>query len=259
MSTTESIFSVVLKQLSPDARKAGLEFKDTELTVSGGELRTLLRSAEALARHVAYPLTPELRILAPAGRFVVQLKEGRLHFISWSSAKSRGGNPTADQIYAIIAGEQIEDDTTPAAVPGEAAGGQSSKSWRWVAVAVLAVAIVGINFYSIWNYRKPPGKLLPPFRLLQQEPEKRLLENVAGQYETGGAPGDRRLEIAPDGKVVWVKFGPNRAAAEQKEFTAQGAESDGQPALFTSRNSLIKVKDPATLLLFGDAYLRVRQ
>lgn len=259
MSTADSTFAVVLKQLAPDARKAGLEFKDATLEVSSKDLRTLLRSAETLAPSVSYPLTPELRVTAPSGRFVVQLKDGRLHFISWSSAKSRGGNPTADQIHAIIVGEEVQDDTTPVAVSATEAGTSSSKAGRWLLIAGLAVVIVGVNLYSIWNYRKPPGKLLPPFRLLQQEPEKRLLESVAGQYETGAGPGDRRLEIAQDGRVVWFKFGPNRAPTDRKEFTAQGAESEGQPALFTSRNAIIKVKDTTSVLLFGDTYNRVLQ
>lgn len=261
MSQPEPTFIVVFKQLGPDAKSAGLELGETERPdVSGRELRTLLRNAGSLAPRVTFPLAPELRITAASGRYVVQLKDGRLHFVSWSSAKSRGGNPTADQIFEIITGAAAPEEKAPAATAPAgrpATSGGSSGSWRWVVGILLGLAFVGINFYTIWNYRKPPGKLLPPFRLLDEGPDKRLLESVAGQYETGGAAGDRRLEVSRDGKVIWIKFGLNRLTAEKREFTAQGAESEGQPALFTSRSSLIKVKDQATLVLFGDTYLRV--
>ena len=258
MSATEPTFTVGFKQLSPDARKAGVAFVETQREgVSGRELRTLLRSAATTAPQVAYPLTPELRITAPSGRYMIQLKEGRLHFVSWSSATSRGGNPTADQIFDIISGAEVVDDTTPVAAGGPAAEGGSSNVGRWIVGGLLVVAIVGINFYSVWNYRKPPGNLLPPFSLKEPERAKRLIETVAGAYETGSASGDRRLQINRDGTVVWIKFGANRATAERNEFTAQGAETNGQDALFTSRKSLIEVKETTVIKLFGDTYVRV--
>ena len=93
--------------------------------------------------------------------------------------------------------------------------------------------------------------------LLDPEPGKRLVENLAGSYETGASPGDRRLEIASDGKIVWIKFGPDRSTAEKREMTSQAATTGGFDALFTSRKSIIKVRDRASLVLFGDTYVRV--
>jgi hypothetical protein len=258
MSAPEETFSVGFKQLSPDARMAGADFGETErANVPAKELRGLLRAADALAPTVAYPLVPELRIKAPTGRYVVQLKEGRLHFISWSSAKSRGGNPTPDQILAIIAGEEVEDDTTPTPAPEVSTSGASVG--RWVLGTLLALVTIGSLAFSLTSYTKPPGNLLPEFSLMEPAPAARLMEQVAGNYETGTTPGDRRLQIGADGRVVWVKFGQDRSEVERREFTAQAATTAGQPALFTSRKSLIKVKDPTTLLLFGDAYLRVKK
>lgn len=260
MSAPETFYTVSLRQLSPDAREAGVSYADTERKdVSAKELRALLRSAACLAPRVAYPLAPEIRITTGAGRFVVQLKDGRLHFISWSSAKSRGGNPTADQIFSIITGQDVEDDTSAAAPStGSSDLPKASSTWRWAVGSVAVVVILVVNFYSVWNYRKPPGDLLPPFRMLDPEPAKRLLESVAGNFETGDTPGDRRLEINREGKIVWIKFGPNRTAVERRELTAQGAESSGRSALLTNKKGLITVKeDFASLTLFGDMYLRV--
>jgi hypothetical protein len=259
MSAPELSYTVGFKQLSPDAKRVDLGYGEQERTgVTAKELRNLLRAAEAAAPQVAYPLAPELRIAAPTGRFVVQLKDGRLNCVSWSSARSRGGNPTADQIFAIISGEEMQDDAVPYAAAGPKDVARAGGRWRWVLGTVLVVIIIGANLYSIYSYRKPPGNLLPPFRLQQPEPAKRLLESVAGSYETGGAAGDRRLQIKTDGGVVWIKFGPNRSVAEERQMTAQGAESGGRPALFTSRKSLIVVKDTTSLVLFGDTYQRVR-
>lgn len=258
MNEAEPTFLIGYKQLTPDAKKAGLSFPDAERAeVPGKELRALLRSAEALAPKVSYPLAPELRITAPSGRYVVQLKDGRLHFVSWSSAKSRGGNPTADQIFAIITGEELEDDTTPVAAAGPADEKKSSGTKTYVISGVLAAVIMGSNLYSFWNYKKAPGNLLPAHSIVEPEPARRLLDRTWGNYETGGNPGDRRLEIGRDGKVIWVKFGVGRSIVEKKEFTVQGAKSGGQDALLTSRKSLIKVKDATSLVLFGDTYLRV--
>jgi hypothetical protein len=259
MSAPETYYTVSLRQLAPDAKDAGVSYADTERQdVTAKELRALLRAAAALAPRVAYPLAPEFRVTTAAGRFVVQLKDGRLHFISWSSAKSRGGNPTADQIFAIITGEQVEDDrSTSSVAAGSGEEVKASSSWRWAAGSVLVVVILVANFYSVWNYRKAPGDLLPPLQILDGERAKRLLENVAGNYETGETPGDRRLEINRDGRVIWIKFGTNRAPVERKELTAQGAETSGQLALLTSKKGLIKVTDPTSLSLFGDKYQRV--
>ncbi len=259
MSTADSSFTVGFKHLSPDAKKAGLAYGEAQREgVSGRELRVLLRSAAEAAPQVAYPLVPELRITAPSGRFMIQLKDGRLHFVSWSSAKSRGGNPTADQIFAIIAGEEVDDDTTAVATSALVANGGAAGLGRWILGGVLVMVIVGVNFYSIWNYRKPPGNLMPPYNSKEPEPAKRLVESVAGNYETGGNIGDRRLQISREGEVIWFKFGQDRSPLERKEFSVQGIVSNGQDALLNSKRSLmIKVKDPRSLTLYGDTYVRV--
>jgi hypothetical protein len=258
MSAPDVTFTVGLKHLAADGRKAGVEFGETERTgVNSRDLRQILRAAEALAPGVNYPLVPEIRISAPTGRSVVQLKDGRLNFISWSSATSRGGNPTADQIIAIISGEEIEDDSHSAGQAAPSTGGRSSKIGRWALGTLFGIIIIGANSYSFWSYKKPPSNLLPEYRLLDPEPGKRLVENLAGSYETGASPGDRRLEIASDGKIVWIKFGPDRSTAEKREMTSQAATTGGFDALFTSRKSIIKVRDRASLVLFGDTYVRV--
>lgn len=256
---TIPLYDLTLSQLAPDAKKAGLEYGTIERPgTSEKALRALLKDAAALAPKVAYPLSPEIRIAAPTGRFVVQLKEGRLQFVSWASAKSRGGTPTVEQIIGIVVGEIAEGDTGLETAPAVTPRTATSAARKRVMLAVLLVLVViGANGYTFWNAKRPPGNFLPPYHLMEAEPASRLLANVAGDYETGRDPGDRRLQIARDGGIVWIKFGANRTAKQQKAFTARPAESAGAPALLTSTASMIKIKDPTAVVYFGDTYVRV--
>ena len=253
------IFDVTLSQLSPDGKKAGIDYTTTErLGLSSKELRGLLNAAAAVAPEVVYPLTPEVRITAPSGKFVVQLREGRLNFISWASTKSRGGNPTVDQIVAIVGGEVAEADLrieeTPVAATPEASTGR-----RKILLGVmLGLVVVGLNVFTFTSARRPPGNFLPPLKVMDSGPAERLLASLAGNYETGTSIGDRRLQISKNGTVIWIKFGANRTTAEEKTFTTQAVDASGTNGLLTNRKGLIKVKDPTTVTLFGDVYTRVK-
>lgn len=259
MSTSAlSVYDVTLNQLSPDARKAGLDYPAaTRAGLTRKELRALLKAASETATTVGYPLTPELRVVAPTGNYVIQLKERRLNFVSWASLNSRGGIPSIDQMLEIITGEVVEGDTglgeTEAPVRGS-----GSKNGKRIALAVMLVAVVvGVNAITFLQAKKPPGNFLPRYTLLETGPAERVFAGVTGNYETGGQPGDRRLQIASNGAVQWIKFGVDRAIAERREFTTQAVEVAGAPALLTSRQSVIKIKDPTTVTLFGDTYVRV--
>jgi len=252
------VYDVTLSQLSLDARKAGLDFPaSTRAGLTRKELRALLKAAADTATTVGYPLTPELRVAAPTGNYVIQMKESRLNFVSWASLNSRGGIPTVDQMLEIITGQVVEGDTGLPETEAPVRGG-NSKNGKRAALAVLLVAVViGVNAITFLQAKKPPGNFLPRYTLLEGGPAERVFAGVTGNYETGGQPGDRRLQIASNGAVQWLKFGADRAVAERREFTTQAVEVAGAPALLTSRQSVIKIKDPTTVTLFGDTYARV--
>ncbi|MCX6950900.1 MAG: hypothetical protein NTV51_01745 [Verrucomicrobia bacterium] len=231
--SAEQLFSVTLKHLSPDVKKAAAELPEAQLYhVSVKQIRALLDNAAALAPGVAYPVEPELRITGNAGKFVVQLKAGGLQFVSWSSSKRPSGKITPAQIVAAITGEETEEDYSGGgrASSGGGKGGKSSG----VSIGMLVVAIIAVNSFTVWFMMQPPKTLLPKFTLMQKEPAERLLSEVAGVYETGGSPGDRR-------------------------FTVLAAEAGGKPALVTSKKSLITIKDQLSVVLYGDTYQRVPQ
>lgn len=258
MSTpSAATYDITLTHLSPDLKKAAIEFSAVQRpALSLKELGALLRAAEALAPSVVYPAKPEIRIEAPSGKFVVQIKEGRLHYISWGSLNSRGGNPTVNQILGMISGEIGEGDVGLDDTPAPQVARKSTHVKRALIGAVLGAFIAGANALTFVQAKRPPGNFLPPYRVLEAAPAERFLTSVTGNYESGSEPGDRRLQITRDGNVVWIKFGPARAVQERKEFTAQAVEAAGATALLTSKQGLIKVKDASTISLYGDTYIR---
>jgi hypothetical protein len=252
-------YAVTLFQLAPDAKKAGGEFAAAERAAVGEkELRALLLAAAALAPKVTYPLAPEIRITAPSGKFVIRVKDGQLRFVSWSSAKSSVVEPSIDEMLAIIRGELVEGGIrgdTRAQEPGEKS---ILKGWmRIAAIYLLVFVVVGLNVLTIMRDKRPPRSFLPEFRLIEPEPASRVLASVAGNYETGRTAGSRRLQINRDGTVRWIKFGPERSVAEEKTLKVRAAESNGAKTLLTDRQSMINIKDPSTVVLFGDTYVRV--
>jgi len=251
----EPLYLVALKHLATDVKKAGADLPDAQLNyVSAKQLRTLLEAAAALAPQVAFPVEPELRITGATGKFVVQLKAGTLHFVSWSSSTKAGGKLTPAEIVAAITGQ----DTGAGARGGRQAAAAEPRGLRqMLTIGVLVAAIVAVNSFTVWFATRPPRTLLPKYTLMQPGPAARLLTDVAGTYETGSAPGDRQLEIQKDGGLRRVKFGPERTVLQKQVFSAKPAEVAGKPALVTNRKSLITIKDPLTVVLYGDSYQRV--
>lgn len=261
MSAPEPVvYEVDLVQLTPDATNAGVELPPHHLDhVTEDSLRKLLTAAAVLAPQVTYPLAPEIRITAPTGKFLAPLKEGRLRFVSWAAAaKSLGHEPTVDQMLSIIRGDVPDEDAGSTYYASSRGGGSRLTGGKRIAAIVgLLLVVLAVNAFTVTQAKKPPGNFLPAYHVMETAPGDRVLASVAGNYETGAAPGDRQLQIGANGSVVWIKFGPGRSVREQKTFTLRPVEVNGAPALLTSKQGLIKIKDPATLILFGDTYVRI--
>ena len=250
----ETLYMVALKHLARDGKKASADLPEVQLSyIPAKQLRTLLEAVAALGASVVFPVVPELRITAPDGKYVVQLKGGKLHFVSWSSSQ-KGGEYSATRIHAIVTGEEAEE----AARAQEKANAPTGMRSRAV-MALLVVGIVAVNSFTIWFVLQPKKTLLPKYTLLAAEPAQRLLGSVAGVYETGGSPGDRRMEIDKSGRVQRYKFGPERILTSPQSFTVQPADAGGKPALVTSKKAIIAIKDPVTIVLYGDPYQRVQR
>lgn len=245
------LFSVTLRHLTADGKRAAADLPPAQLHyVSPDQLHTVLRAVNAIAAMVKPPAEPEVRITGPTGDFVVRVKDGQLHLVSWSSAH-RGGAATPAEIVAAVTTEEAEETRVPTAtvMPGRAR--------EKMTLVALGLAILLVNCFTVWVVTRPPRTLAAKAKLLPPEPAERLLAEVAGAYETGKSPGDRRLEIRRDASVQRVKLGSSGAIKDQQTFTVQPAEANGKRVLVTSRKSLITVKDNVSVVLYGDTYTRV--
>ena len=250
------LFSVTLRHLSADGKKAGADLPKAQLPyVSVSQLTTLLKSIEALAPSVAYPAEPEIRISGGRGDFVVRVKTAQLHLVSWSSAH-KGGVATPQQIVAAITDGGGGEAEKPTAVKEDSGDG----GWRGkLTMAALGLAIVGINTFTIWFLTKPPRTLLADFRSLPAERAERVIAQVAGTYETGKKAGDHRIEIATPSSGRRIKFGSGGTIKDIQEFQVKPVESGGALALLAERKppTLIKVQDELRVVIYGDTYTRV--
>jgi hypothetical protein len=252
-----ALFLVTLRHLSADGKKFGAELPNVQLNyLSTKQLRTLLAAVADIAPTVAYPAEPEVRVEGPAGKYVIQVKAGRLNLVSWSSTQKYGAL-TTEQVFAAVTGEEPiegarQDRVASAKAPAPA-------GWRHkVTMVLLGAAIVGVNCFTLWFITRPPRSLLPKYRLLEPAPAERLLGEVAGTYETGKSPGDRHLQIQKNGEAERFKYGPEGAVKDKQVFTVAAAEVSGKPSLLTSRKSMISIKDPLSVVLYGDTYVRVK-
>jgi hypothetical protein len=258
MSETPLTFRVVLHHLAPDARKAGVELPEAQLDdISAARLSALIEALARLAPEVEYPALPEMRITDGKQQYLVQVRERRVRFSSWA-LRSGGCDLTPAEIIAAIAGTELSQ-TPETREP--AAGHRESWRSRCGLIALLAVGILGSNLITAWvvmdRTTEWPAALRPPYRLLEKEPGRRMLERVAGVYATGDADGDRQLTLRADSSILWAQLGPNRTVVEETPLTALAAEANGRPALLLASGLLIECRDAQTLVYLGDTYTRV--
>jgi len=254
---TEPLYVITLKHLTRDGTKAAANLPEVQLNyIPGKQLKGLLDAVTALAPSVVFPVEPEVRIAGPAGRFVVNIKEGQLHLVSWSSANS-GGRFNSEQIFGIVSGAETAESVRAAA--GESSGLSMGFLQGKGSMILMAIAILAVNGFTVWTLMKPKKTLVPKFETLASEPAQRLLTDIAGVYVTGTAPGSRRIEIQANGSVNRYKLGAEQVLTSPQTFTVTPAKVSGKPALITSKKSVISIKEPLSLVMFGDTYLRVAQ
>lgn len=257
--SSEPVFDLTLTQLSADLKKAAADLPQIQRPgVSRKDLRKLLAAAAALAPTVTYPLAPSIRVTAGAGQFIVNLKEGRLQLVSWTVKLSPMANPSVDEILAAICGEEFEPGADLPDAPSSASSAPGSSRTKRVLIGVgLGAMIVGLNTFTFLQDRKPPKTFLPEYRMVEPEPSDRFRARIAGTYQTGTKAGDRQLQIGREGGITWIKLGRSGGPADRQEMTSQVVTTAGGEALLTNRQALITVRDPLTLVYFGDNYTKV--
>ncbi len=246
-------FTVTLHHLALGAKEANAAWPDTEVPgLTAKKLRELIRALAALAPTNLGTASPELRVVAPHGQFVVRISEGRLRINSWT-IKVGGADLSPDQIFSLITGAEAVAEAA-----GINVSDGSPKRSRGGVLAVLAVLILGTNALTAWMLTRPPppAPLLPDFTPLVKEPAERFIADVTGDYRTGPNEGARGLKITKDGHVHWLRFGPAGAIAEDTELVVQPVQALGKPALFADGRALIETDATASLVFYNEIYRR---
>jgi hypothetical protein len=233
-----------------DAAAPDLALRD----LSEKKLRELIRALAVLAPTNLGSASPELRVTAPQGQFVVRIAEGRLRINSWT-IKVGGADLSPEQICACITGTEDVAD---------AAGGGADdlgprKRGRGPVIALLAALIVGSNGITVWMLLRPdnpPPPLLPDCQPLAAESAARFVKGLAGEYQNGAAAGARALKISADGSVHWLVLAPGGAIAEDTTLTVQPVQVRGQPALLADGRALIEAPDAASVVFYRETYRR---
>jgi len=279
-------FNVMLHHLSPDAKSVGTNYAHEQLQgVSPAQLRALLVGlSDAAGRFTIYePATPEIRIKTDRSAFVVRTRHRRLCLVGWEG-KLRGEEHDVGFILSTVTGAaepgKLEadaagrgsaspipagttDSTPPFStgssapfVPGKAKAdeGRIPKRAKITGLALLIVAFnavtVRLVFFQEARTPMPKTATIPEFET------GALLAKAAGEYETGGAEGDRRLIIEPGGNLRLAKYGPERAVLQETTRTAKGGMVNNRQVLVTSDPAVVDVKDANTVVYFGTTFKR---
>jgi len=281
-----SSFNVMLHHLSPDAKSVGMNYAHEQLQgVTTAQLRALLNGlSDAAARFTIYePAAPEIRIKTERSAFVVRTRHRRLCLVGWEG-KLRGEEHDVGFILSTVTGTaepaKLEvdaagrgstspipagttDSTPPFStdsgapfVPGKARANEGLIP-KWAKIAGLAVLIVGFNVVTVWQvFFQEPRIPMPKTATIPDFETGALLAKAAGEYETGGAEGDRRLIIEPGGNLRLAKYGPERAVLQETTRTAKGGMVNNRQVLVTSDPAVVDIKDANTVIYFGTTYKR---
>lgn len=246
------MYTVTLHHLAPEAKQAGSTFADIELSdVSERKLRTLIRALADRATENHGNASPELRVVAPHGQFVVQAVGGRLRINSWTM-RVGGADLSPDQIFNLITGSNAVADAVV-----EANAGVASRSRR-VLLFVCFGLILATNGITAWFLtRRPETPFLPRYVSLGEEPGRRFLASVAGEYQSGTVAGSRVLTLTATGdRARWKTLSSENTVAEESEVSVHPVQSAGRPALLADDRALIEFPDPATLVFYNETYRR---
>ncbi len=264
------VYSVTLHHLAPGATAAGLAYPDEQMpAVSPAQLRDLLFALSEVAAGLTIyePSAPELRIKTDRDVFVVRTRNRRLCFVGWESIL-RGEEHSISYILTSITGTP---GSSGAVEPGKVVPkiertayvlSQSTPPMptggipRWVKISVMAAMIIGFNATTVWLLMRPTTPSLPKHELLPESASHNLLAKVAGVYQTGTQAGDRRLVIDADGTLHLAKYGARQSVSEERTKTSEGAIVEGRTALITSDPSVLTIKGPDTVVLYGSTYRR---
>ncbi|HEX2860007.1 MAG TPA: hypothetical protein VHN79_00120, partial [Lacunisphaera sp.] len=172
-------YSVTLHHLTSDAREAGLNYPDVQLSgITVEQLTGLLRSIEELAATLSIyePSSPEIRVKTDREVFVIRTRYRHLCFVGNETAL-RGEEHGVAYIVGAISGntETLAQpaitprvfDRPPTAIPvrmhPRGGGGGFSD---WAKIALLVVVSLSLVGGGVWMLFRPARSMAPKFTYL---------------------------------------------------------------------------------------------
>jgi len=245
-------FNVTLVNLTPDLRSAQSGLGTHEM----GEMDSVQLTAilEAFRRlDPADALTAEPRLLVETrsrpftisiAQHVLLLHDARQPLVVARAAEPSGILAEIDRITAA--------NTSPPTGPA-----RRRARWRQgIAVAIL-LASFGLVGSTIHSYLIIDDiSRHPAVQFVSDAGELTALRNSAvGRYTTGNDAGDRRIEIAADGHIRFLRVSSDGARPEWTD-TYRIGRLDGKICIVTAAAGLVYVTNIDTIVYYDDTYRR---
>lgn len=219
-----------------------------------------LRGEEHTVGLILNTVTGAIQEVAPAATDAVVARRGSNSAVPGTGERGGGAPSTGAGGRAPFGGTDSNapfgsESRSPFGVgrKPEPAGGLP----RWAKIAGLGVLILALNAFTVWQtFFQPARSPVPASQPIPDFETTTLLAKAAGEYETGGAEGDRRLIIETGGNIRIAKYGPERAILQETTRTAKGGVVDGRTLLITSDPATIEIKDADSVIYFKTTYRR---
>jgi hypothetical protein len=252
------MFQVATISLSADARQANAALGTTPLgEVSRADLFALLERFRQIDAVQNIEAEPHFSINAPAGKFLVRTGQGKLFLYNARDSSAPYAELTTAEIIT-----QLETSSSSRApfsehIPSPPASPPRAPH-RGIAAAILVTgfALNGYTLYSVFYVEEVNSR--PDVTLITDAAELKMRRHdVVGVFATGGKPGDRTIEISPDGRVKFSELGLRTGAAETTDTYRVGRHA-GKLCLATTDSGTIDVLNIDALIYYRDTYRRTK-
>jgi len=250
------MFKVTTLNLAPDTRSALPAPDPTDLgELSADEFGALLARFRDLDSVQNLETDPHLVVTARAGKFIVRTSRGKLLLYDARDITAPYAELTVAEILAHL-------DRAPAApvaadTLGDASAKAASAPHRGIAFAILVAGLVlnGYTLYSVFYTETVSEK--PAVTLLVDPAEIAARQHDAlGTFATGSQPGDRIIEVKPDG-VRFFALGSRGNLADNSDTYRLGHHGKNL-CLATAESGVIDLTGIDTLVYYRDAYRRTK-
>lgn len=146
---------------------------------------------------------------------------------------------------------------TPTPSPVKTAPALPPAKRRYGAAITLLCASLLLNGYTVYSFFNVDNvNSRPAVQLVTDEQELASLRlSAVGRYATGAQPGDRALEVLPDGRMNFSKITRSGLRIDYTD-TYRIGRLDGKLCLASVNSGIIEITNIDRLVYFSNAYVR---